>query len=101
LTRIRQRYTLYFNLPEGVQPGQERNIAVDLNQEARRRYRDAEVRYRRAYMSSTADTAPVQVTRAPSDTTSSNDSSTPAVTHRRAAVNEDGSPITVPAPPQQ
>src|SRR5579864_3822961 len=26
LSRIRQRYTLYFNLPEGVQPGQERNI---------------------------------------------------------------------------
>ena len=27
LARLRQRYTLYFNFPEGVQPGQERNIA--------------------------------------------------------------------------
>src|SRR5580698_2931105 len=26
LARLRQRYTLYFNLPEGAQPGQERNI---------------------------------------------------------------------------
>ncbi|MGD1093617.1 MAG: VWA domain-containing protein [Bryobacteraceae bacterium] len=109
LTRIRQRYTLYFNLPEGIQPGQERNIAVDLTPEARRRYRDAEVRYRRAYMSSTGgrDSAPVQVTHAPSDTgystppASGTDSSTPAVPRRRVAVNEDGSPITVPAAPAQ
>jgi hypothetical protein len=50
LARIRQRYTLYFNLPEGVQPGQERNIQVDLTPEARQRYRDAEVR--RTFMSS-------------------------------------------------
>jgi VWFA-related protein len=104
LARIRQRYTLYFNLPEGIQPGQERNIEVDLTPEGRRRYRDAEVRYRRAYMSSTGgrDTAPAQVTRAPSDTgystssASGTDSTTPAP-RRRVAVNEDGSPITVPA----
>src|SRR5580692_8121543 len=29
LERLRQRYTLYFSLPDGVQPGQERNIEVD------------------------------------------------------------------------
>jgi VWFA-related protein len=47
LARLRQRYTLYFSLPDGVQPGQERNIQVDLTPEMRRRFSDAEVRYRR------------------------------------------------------
>jgi VWFA-related protein len=51
LTRIRQRYALHFYLPEGVRPGQERNIEVDLSASARRRYPNAEVRYRRVYMS--------------------------------------------------
>jgi len=105
LARIRQRYTLYFNLPEGVQPGQERNIQVDLTPEARPRYSDAEVRYRRAYMSSTGgrEAAPTHVTRAPSDngysapSTSGTDSTTPAVPRRRVPVNEDGSPISGPA----
>jgi VWFA-related protein len=107
LERLRQRYTLFFNLPEGVQPGQERNIAVDLTADARARYRDAEVRYRRASNlsngSGTGDTGPIRVTRAPSDsgysTTSgsSTDSSAPAIHRRRVAVNEDGSPIATPS----
>jgi len=102
LSRIRQRYTLYFNLPEGVQPGQERNIAVDLTPEARRRYRDAEVRYRRAFMSSGSGDDVTHITRAPSDnvyaapSASGADSST-ALPRRRGGVNEDGSPIAVPA----
>ena len=50
LSRIRHRYALHFYLPEGVQPGQERNIEVDLSAAGRRRYPDAEVRYRRVYM---------------------------------------------------
>jgi VWFA-related protein len=51
LARLRQRYTLYFNLPDGVQPGQERNIQVDLTPDMRRRFSDAEVRYRRTSIS--------------------------------------------------
>jgi VWFA-related protein len=51
LARLRQRYTLYFNLPDGVQPGQERNIQVDLTPEMRQRFSDAEVRYRRTSIS--------------------------------------------------
>lgn len=105
LERLRQRYTLYFSLPDGVQPGQERNIQVDLSPEARRRFSDAEVRYRRAYMSPNGEreNAPVKVTRAPSDsgypTSSSsasdaaNSSATPTH-HRRVAVNEDGTAVT-------
>jgi hypothetical protein len=49
LARIRQRYALYFNLPQGVKAGEERNIEVALADTARRRYADAEVRYRRTY----------------------------------------------------
>jgi VWFA-related protein len=108
LARLRQRYTLYFNLPEGVQPGQERNIQVDLTPEMRRRFSDAEVRYRRTSMSNTdgRGAGPTKVTRAPRDSGLSDssspatDSSTPAVHRRRAAVNEDGTAISGPDPQQ-
>jgi hypothetical protein len=50
LTRIRERYALYFYLPEGVKPGDERAIEVELSDAARRRYPGAEVRYRRSYL---------------------------------------------------
>ena len=126
LARLRQRYTLYFNLPDGVQPGQERNIQVDLTPEMRRRFSDAEVRYRRTSISggssgsgassATDDDDRPHITRrssgssgssssastSTSDTVSnssdSTDSSTPTVRRRRVAVNEDGTPI---APPDQ
>jgi VWFA-related protein len=104
LARLRQRYTLYFNLPEGVQPGQDRNIVVDLTPDARHRYSDAEVRYRRTSMSGNGDRdiAPAKITRAPADngystpSASSTDPDTPAVHRRRVAVNEDGSVIAAP-----
>jgi VWFA-related protein len=50
LARIRQRYALFFNLPDGVEPGQERNIEVVLTPAALQRYPHAQVRYRRVYM---------------------------------------------------
>jgi VWFA-related protein len=105
LERLRRRYTLFFSLPEGVQPGQERNIEVDLSAEARRRFSDAEVRYRRAFQSSSGDrdSGPASITRAPAAPNSSDssiDSSTPPTHRRRVAVNEDGSPITSPDPQQ-
>jgi VWFA-related protein len=103
LARIRQRYTLYFSLPDGVQPGQERNIQVDLSPDARRRFSDAEVRYRRTSMSNTdgRDSGPTKVTRAPayngiSDSPTSADSSTPTAPRRRVAVNEDGTAVSGP-----
>jgi VWFA-related protein len=112
LSRLRQRYTLYFNLPEGVQPGQERNIVADLTPDARHRFSDAEVRYRRTSMSGNGDrdTAPLKVTRAPVDrgystpSASTTDPGAPAVPRRRIAVNEDGSVIAGPStddPPTQ
>ena len=49
LARIRQRYALFFSLPDGVAPGQERSIEVDLTPAARLRYPNVQVAYRRAY----------------------------------------------------
>jgi hypothetical protein len=106
LSRLRSRYTLYFNLPEAG----DRNIQVDLSVDARARYRDAEVRYRRTSMltdgSSSSDNTPLHVTRAPSEDRYSapptlSDPSTPPTKHRRVAVNEDGSPIAPPDPDKQ
>jgi VWFA-related protein len=48
LARIRERYALYFYLPEGMQPGEERSVEVLLSDMARQRYPRAEVRYRRS-----------------------------------------------------
>jgi VWFA-related protein len=50
LARIRERYALYFYLPQGMQPGEERSVEVLLTDAARRRYPRAEVRYRRSYL---------------------------------------------------
>jgi VWFA-related protein len=106
LARLRQRYTLYFNLPEGARPGGESNIVVDLAPEARHRYSDAEIRYRRTSLlsngSGNGDPAPTKITRAPADngystpSASATDPDAPAVHHRRVAVNEDGSVIAAP-----
>jgi VWFA-related protein len=66
LARIRERYALYFYLPEGVKPGDKRAIEVELSDAARRRYPGAEVRYRRSYLapngsSDSEDTQPTWV----------------------------------------
>ena len=111
LMRLRQRYALFFSLPEGVAPGQERNIVVDLSPDARRHYPDPDVHYRRAYMSGNheGNNGPTLVRRAPADggystpaasSTPASDASSdaPATTHRRrVAVNQDGSPIINPS----
>jgi VWFA-related protein len=102
LTRIRQRYALYFYLPQGVKPGQERAIEVDLADAARRRYSNAEVRYRRMYLApggpadSPSGGEPVVVTQAPSQPSSpssdSGDDSRPRLRRRPSATGvPDGS----------
>ena len=80
LARIRQRYALHFHLPEGVKPGQERSIEVLLADAARRRYPDAEVRYRRVYLApdgsgnaTPANSEPVMVSRGSSGTSTGSD----------------------------
>jgi hypothetical protein len=92
LSRLRQRYALYFNLPAGVRAGEERSIEVGLADNALRRYGDAEVRYRRVYMAQNGSAAgPTEITRAPVSAPSrSVDQDAPPVIRRRAAVNDDG-----------
>ena len=60
LARIRQRYALYFNLPPGVQQGEERHIEVRLTAAAQRRHPSTDLQYRRVYVSSGSSPAPVE-----------------------------------------
>jgi hypothetical protein len=95
LARLRQRYALFFYLPEGSASADQRAVEVDLSNEARLRFNEAEIRYRRVYMAGTSSgerTGPV-VSRVqqPGDATTepiaSRDEPTPK--RRRNAVNED------------
>jgi VWFA-related protein len=110
LERLRQRYTLYFNLPEDARGG--RDVEVDLAAEARRRFSDADVHYRRIRITGDRDSDDERphITRSPSnngssnasnspDSASSSDNSTPTH-HKRVAVNEDGTAISGPDPQQ-
>jgi len=98
LSRLRQRYALYFYLPEGSKAGDQSNIQVDLAQEARIRYSQAEIRYRHAPMAnngSPSAAGPTLVTHAPAAPTQIDDEpaiQTSSPSGRRAAVNEDSAP---------
>jgi hypothetical protein len=62
LARIRERYALYFYLPEGAKPGDERAVETDLSDAARQRYPGAKVRYRSPNGSKNSeDTGPMWV----------------------------------------
>jgi VWFA-related protein len=91
LTRLRQRYALHFNLPDGVKPGQEGNIEVELSAAARRRFPDAQVRFNRVNLQD-SDAAPVSSS---SDETvvvsNAPPAAAPATTTRRRAGVSDGS----------
>lgn len=67
LTRLRQRYTLNFYFPNGS--GDHPSVRVELSQEARMRYMDAEVRSRRVFMTGAGSgehVEPTVITRAQS-----------------------------------
>ena len=107
INRIRQRYALHFHVEEGAKPGQEGRVEVALADNARRRYPDTEVRYRRVYVTSDGSTdaggvdeRPV-ITRSPRrmpgevarpEVSQTADHGEPTVMRRRPAVSErDGS----------
>ncbi len=103
LARLRQRYALHFYLPEGTTASDHDSVKVDLSQEAKMRYQDAEIRYRRIYMSGDAagHSGPTVVSRASPATdtvagaASQDQESAPESTtsrRRSAAVNEDSGP---------
>lgn len=50
LSRLRNRYAIYFYAPADARAGDERNIDVHLTTAALRRYPDADVRFRRVYL---------------------------------------------------
>ena len=104
LARLRQRYALHFYLPEGAQSVDLQSVQVDLSQQARIRYQNAEVRSRRVFISGsgsntneragttvvtrTQPTADVSTEPAPSSTIT--DDTTPK--RRRMAVNDSSGP---------
>lgn len=98
LARLRQRYALYFYYPEGKNATGTENVKVDLSNEAKVRYADAEIHYRHVYMASASGdhTGTAQVTRTHASSVSETDSSRPTVqpapTGRRRAVNDDSTP---------
>jgi hypothetical protein len=48
LLRIRERYALFYYLPEGKASVDQRSVEVELSDMARRRYPDTQVRFRRS-----------------------------------------------------
>ena len=65
LTRLRQRYALHFNSSDTTASSANRAVQVDLTDAARRRHPDAEIRYRRVFLSGTArEAGPISITRA-------------------------------------
>lgn len=111
--RIRQRYALHFYLPEGARANEERRIEVELAAAARRRYPNAEVRYRRTYLtpvegsgtevSGTAEQAPVaegggkEVAGAEAAEEEEVRAEAPRLKQRRPGVDEDGARRRGPA----
>jgi VWFA-related protein len=104
--RIRQRYALYFYLPDGVKDG--RGIEVDLTNTARRRHPDAALQYRQVALTENGS-SPGLITRVPPhspsirdpepDNAESSDVS-PEPAQRRVAVNDSsGSPVSLPVQP--
>ncbi len=98
LARLRQRYALFFHLPEGSAATDRRSVEVDLSNETRLRFQAAEVRYARVYLAgdhSGQRTGPV-VSRVqePADTNvepaPSQDEAAPK--RRKMAVNDDSGP---------
>ena len=99
LSRLRHRYALHFLVPAGARAGQERNIEVALADNARRRYPDAEVRFRRTYVAPSGGIGGSEVVAGTSDPDLITPDSGP---RRRRAVSEpDGprgsQPVTAPA----
>ena len=87
MERIRQSYALFFNAPENIRQGEQRNVEISLIGGVARRFPDAELRYRQTYIVSEGST-----TSGPA--VSSSD--VPTVTRRNPSSN--GSVFDEPAP---
>ncbi len=99
LARLRQRYALFFNVPEGTSASGPENVKVDLSTEAKIRFADAEIHYRHVYLANNSSgdkqgTTSVTRTHVPERTDP--DTSSPNIQNtsprRRPAVSDDSSP---------
>lgn len=91
LESIRQRYSLFYSLPEGSNGP--RMVEVTLASGARRRYPDADVRFRRSSLSGDGPGGPVTVSRPPATLPTDTEpeqqrDEPPPVNRRRPAVSE-------------
>jgi hypothetical protein len=104
--RIRQRYAIYFYLPEGMENG--RGMELDLTDTARRRHLDAALQYRQVDLAKDG-AKPVLITRVPAHPPSGRDpeqgkvessDASPAPAHRRRGVNySTGEQVVLPVQP--
>ena len=109
--RIRQRYAVYFHLPDGMDAA--RGMELDLTDAARRRHPDAALQYRRIGLANDSG-RPGLISRVPAHAPTGHDpepaqsadsaDTSPALAHRRPAVNDSsGTQVTLPvqAPVEQ
>jgi len=104
--RIRQRYAIYFYLPDGMENG--RGMELDLTDTARRRYVDAALQYRQVGLAKDG-AKPALITRVPAHPPSGRDTepgrvesseASPAPAHRRLGVNySTGEQVVLPGQP--
>ena len=104
--RIRQRYAIYFYLPDGMENA--RGMELDLTDTARRRHLDAALQYRQVDLAKDG-ARPVLITRVPAHPPSGRDpepgkvessDASPAPTHRRPGVNySTGEQVVLPVQP--
>jgi VWFA-related protein len=83
LSRLRQRYSLYFSVPEGAREGQERAVEVQLTASAARRYPGTNLYYRGHYRSTGNDSSPAEAESEPTVVTKA-----PATTPKRRPAGE-------------
>lgn len=104
--RIRQRYAIYFYLPDGMENG--RGMELDLTDTARRRHLDAALQYRQVGLAKDG-AKPVLITRVPAHPPSGRDpepgkvessDASLAPAHRRPGVNaSSGEQVVLPLQP--
>ncbi|HEY3443436.1 MAG TPA: VWA domain-containing protein [Paludibaculum sp.] len=88
LTRLRQRYSLYFSVPEGAREGQERAIEIQLTASAARRYPGTSLRYRGNYHSAGNNSTPAEAAPASEDATPTVVTKAPAPAVKRRPAGE-------------
>ncbi|MCX6598416.1 MAG: VWA domain-containing protein [Acidobacteria bacterium] len=99
LTRIRKRYAIYFTQPADARPGQERTIELTLADATRRKYPEADLRYRHTYRPESASaSSPVEVTSGASPASSEQEATEP-VSGRRPSAESTAAEDSSDAPP--